>query len=251
MRKTYIAGNWKMNLDRAGARALAAAVREHVASRDEIDVGLFPAFVHLTEVAAVLESSPIRLGAQDLCDQGNGAFTGAVSAEMLCDAGVGHVLIGHSERRHVFGEQDASVHAKLARALDAGLEVVLCVGETLEERESGRTEEVVRRQLSSGLAGVEGGLSSRLTLAYEPVWAIGTGRVATPEQAQQVHSYLRGLVAGLYSESVADATRILYGGSVKPDNSAGLLGMPDIDGALVGGAALDAVAFTAIIDSGN
>jgi triosephosphate isomerase len=193
----------------------------------------------------------VRLGAQDCCEHGNGAYTGEISTEMLSDLDVGTVLAGHSERRHVFGETDERVHAKLQCALQGGLEVVLCVGETIAEREAGRTEEVVRRQLTSGLEGVAPGDLPRVTLAYEPVWAIGTGHVASPEQAQEVHAYLRGLLAGLYSESASESARILYGGSVKADNAAGLLSKPDIDGALVGGAALSAESFTAIIDSGS
>jgi triosephosphate isomerase len=251
MRKQYVAGNWKMNLDRAGARTLAAAVREHVGTRSAVDVALFPPYVYLGLVGEVLSGSPVWLGAQDVCEQPSGAFTGEVSAAMLADVGARCTLVGHSERRHVYGEHDTLVHGKVERALGAGLEVILCVGETLAEREAGRTEEVVRRQLHAALQGVSEEALARLAIAYEPVWAIGTGRNATPAQAQEVHAYLRGLVGGLYSDSTAQRIRILYGGSVKPDNAASLMGMPDIDGTLVGGASLQASAFCAILDSGR
>ncbi len=251
MRKPYVAGNWKMNLDRAGALALAGAIRSHIGSRADVDVALFPPYVYLGEVAGVLAGSPVRLGGQNVCDQLSGAFTGEISAAMLADVGASCALIGHSERRHVFGESDELVRRKVDRALVQGLEVILCVGETLEEREGGRTEEVVRRQLRAGLQGVGEKEFARLTIAYEPVWAIGTGRNATPAQAQDVHAYLRGLVGGLYSDEDAERVRILYGGSVKPDNAASLMEMPDIDGTLVGGASLQASAFCVILDSGR
>jgi len=251
VRKKLIAGNWKMNLDRRGARELAVALREHVGAGDSVDVAIFPPFVYLEELARTVAGSPLRLGAQNACDEESGAFTGEVSAAMLRDVGVQMVLLGHSERRHVYGESDELVNRKVGIALAHGLEVVLCVGETLEERVAGATEDIVSRQLARGLEGVaEAGLA-RVTLAYEPVWAIGTGRVATPEQAGEVHTYLRGVLAGLYSDPLADRTRILYGGSVNPDNAAELVAVPDVDGALVGGASLKAETFIPIIECGK
>ena len=251
MRKPYLAGNWKMNLERRSALELAQALREHVGERSDVDVAVAPAYVYLPEVIAALEGSPIRVGAQDVCDRTEGAFTGEVSAAMLKDIGCDFTIIGHSERRHVYGESDELCNTKLHRALEAGLEVILCVGETLEEREAARTEDVVRRQLAEGMAGVDRADLSRVTLAYEPVWAIGTGHTATPEQAGEVHRYLRGLWTGLFDKNSADLLRIQYGGSVKPTNAGELLAVEDIDGALVGGAALTPELFQPIIDSAS
>ena len=248
MRKPYIAGNWKMNLDRRAALALVAGLREHLARRADVDVALAPPFVYLGEVARALQGSPFRLGAQDVCDQAAGAYTGEVSAGMLKDVGARFALVGHSERRHVYGETDRLVNAKVQRALEAGLEVILCLGETLEERRANRTESVVSRQLAQGLSGVKAADLPRITLAYEPVWAIGTGQNATPEQASAVHQYLRGVLSGLYDEAAAGATRIQYGGSVSPANARAILASPDIDGALVGGASLKLETFLPIID---
>ncbi len=246
-RRTYIAGNWKMNLDRRSARELALAVRDGCARLSDRDVGVFPPFVYLSEVVAALEKSGIRVGAQDVSDRPGGAFTGEVSAAMLRDVGARSAIVGHSERRHVFGQGDELINAKLGAALEAGLEVILCVGETLSEREAGQTEVVNARQLTRGLQGVSARDLERVTIAYEPVWAIGTGRNATAAQASEVHGYLRGLLGGLYDQAAAQRTRIQYGGSVKPANAAELLGAPDVDGALVGGAALEAESFLAIV----
>ena len=248
MRKPYLAGNWKMNLERSSALALASAVKEHLGDRTDVDCGIAPPYVYLPEIAALLADSPVKVGAQDVCDQAQGAFTGEVSARMLADVGCDFVLVGHSERRHVYGEGDELAGSKVARALEAGLEVILCVGETIEERRAGRTEEVIRRHLTAGLAEVERADMARVTIAYEPVWAIGTGLNATPEQAGEVHQYLRGLLGGLYDETVAAATRIQYGGSVKPDNVRELMAVPDVDGALVGGASLKPDLFLPILD---
>ena len=248
MRKPYLAGNWKMNLDRRGALELATAIREHVGDRDDVEVAVVPPFVYLPEVAEVLAGSPVRVGAQNMCAERAGAFTGEVSGAMLLDVGASFVVLGHSERRHVFGEGDALVSAKVRLALELGLDVILCIGEQLEERRRGRTEEVVRRQLSAGLEGVSQADVRRVTIAYEPVWAIGTGQTATPEQAGEVHQYLRGLVSGLYDERVGAGTRIQYGGSVKPGNVRELMAVDDVDGALVGGASLTAAEFLPIID---
>lgn len=248
MRKPYVAGNWKMNLDRRGAIELAQAVRDHRAP-EGVDVGLFPAMVHVDEIARSCASSAVKVGGQNCSDELEGAFTGEVSARMLKDLGCDVVLLGHSERRHVYGETDAFIARKVRRALDEGLDVMLCVGETIEERRAGDTETVCRTQLLAGLEPVSRDEMARVTVAYEPVWAIGTGETATPEQAGAVHSYLRGVVAGKFDDDVANALRILYGGSVKPANAAELMAVADIDGALVGGAALRPDTFLPIIDA--
>lgn len=249
MRTPFVAGNWKMNLDRRAAHELAVAVRDH--SANGVDVGLFPTFVHLDEVTRATAGSHIHVGGQNCSDEASGAFTGETSASMLADIGATWVLLGHSERRHVYGETDAFISAKVHRALGDGLSVMLCVGETIEERRDGRTETVCRDQLAAGLQGVDRALLGRIAIAYEPVWAIGTGETASPEQAGAVHTYLRGVLAGLYDDDAAQAMRILYGGSVKPANAAELMAVPDIDGALVGGAALKPETFLPIIDAAS
>ena len=249
LRTPYVAGNWKMNMDRRSAVELAEAIRGHAA--DGVDVGLFPAMLHVDEVARVCAGSHVRVGAQNCSDEPSGAFTGEVSAAMVKDVGARVVLLGHSERRHVYGETDAFINAKVTRALSEGLEVMLCVGETIEERRDGRTEDVCRTQLVAGLEGVSRGDLERVSVAYEPVWAIGTGETATPEMAGAVHTYLRGIAAGLHDEDAAQALRILYGGSVKPANAAELMAVPDIDGALVGGASLRPDTFLPIIDAAS
>ncbi len=248
MRKPYLAGNWKMNLDRRSALDLASALREHVGDRTDVEVAVAPAFVYIDEVVRALAGSPIKVGAQNMCDESSGAFTGEISAAMLVNVGADLVVLGHSERRHIYGETDELVNAKVHAALAGDLDVILCVGETIEEREAGSTEEVVRTQLTVGLEGVEDSLMERVTLAYEPVWAIGTGHTASPAQAGEVHQYLRGMLTGLYDDKVAEACRIQYGGSVKPSNVAELMAVPDVDGALVGGASLKPEAFLPIID---
>mgnify|MGYP001438243318 CR=1 FL=1 len=247
-RKPYIAGNWKMNLDRKSAIGLVQTLRDRFGRRDDVIVAVFPPFVYLDEIVRTLAGSPIRVGAQNCCDEAGGAFTGEVSAAMLLDVGCDAVILGHSERRALYGEGDELINAKVRRALETGLEVILCVGETLEEREASRTEEVVRRQLHGGLSGVSEEQLEHLTIAYEPVWAIGTGRTASPAQAEEVHAYLRGLLSSLYSELAAETLRIQYGGSVKAENAAELLSQPDVDGALVGGASLQAAGFLSILD---
>jgi triosephosphate isomerase len=248
MRKPYIAGNWKMNLDRKSALGLAAALRESIGHRADIDVAVFPPHVYIDEVARALRGSPIRVGAQNCCDQTVGAFTGEISASMLLDVGAAIVILGHSERRHVYGESSELVNHKVHAAIDAGLDVILCVGEKLEEREAHRTEEVVSEQLTTGLEGLDAQDMRRVTIAYEPVWAIGTGRNATPAQAGEVHAYLRGVIAGLFADPVAESVRIQYGGSVKPSNVRELMAVPDVDGCLVGGASLQAETFLPLIE---
>ena len=249
MRKPYIAGNWKMNLERRSALGLVSALRERAGAREDLDVAVFPPFVYLGEVVQALSGSRIQVGAQNCCDQPSGAFTGEVSAAMLADIGVHSVILGHSERRHVYGESDALVNAKLLVALGAGLDVILCVGETLDERNQKLTEKVIGRQLTAGLKGVANRDLGRLTVAYEPVWAIGTGLNATPQQASSAHAYLRGVFAGLYQDAQAERLRIQYGGSVKPSNAREILSAPDVDGCLVGGASIQAESFLGILES--
>ncbi|MGD9645726.1 MAG: triose-phosphate isomerase [Pirellulales bacterium] len=252
MRRPLIAGNWKMNLDRAAASALAIDVVAGCAGRAGVDVVLCPPFVYLPAVAEALAGSAIGLGAQDLYHEASGAFTGEVSAAMLLDVGCQWVIIGHSERRQLFGETDASVLAKVRAALAAEhnghkLTPIVCVGETLAEREAGQTQEVIQRQFAGSLGELSDEEIARVVLAYEPVWAIGTGRVATPEQAEEVHADLRKQVADRYNASIAGEMCVLYGGSVKPDNARQLFAQTNVDGALVGGASLKAADFLGII----
>lgn len=254
MRRLMIAGNWKMNTTMASARDLAGGIARGLSS-DRVDVLVAPPFPYLAEVRDALAGTSIHLAAQNVyCvapDEKNpGAFTGEVAVPMLVDVGCSHVILGHSERRHVFGETDELINRKVQGALDGGLLVILCVGELLEEREAGQTEAVLDCQLDGGLAAVSDEQFGRVLIAYEPVWAIGTGKTATPEQAQQVHTHIRNRLAERYNANLAENARILYGGSVKPGNAGELLGCPDIDGALVGGASLKADDFLAIITAG-
>ena len=246
-RVPYLAGNWKMNLDRRGALQLVSALVEAIGSDRSREVAVFPPFVYLDEVARAAAGSAVKVGGQNCCDEPYGAFTGEISVEMLCDVGAKSVVLGHSERRHVYGETDDLVNRKVRAALAGGLEVILCVGEKLEQRQAGETERVNGNQLTAGLDGVSEGDMARVTIAYEPVWAIGTGHTASPIQASEVHTYLRGVLSGLYDQRVADAVRIQYGGSVKPDNVSDLMEVPDVDGALVGGASLKAESFLKIV----
>lgn len=249
MRKPFLCGNWKMNLERKSALGLAARIREHAGARADIDVGIAPPFVYVDEIARAVAGSQIRVGAQNCCDEPHGAFTGEVSAAQLVDVGARFVILGHSERRHVYGEGDELVNRKVHAALDAGLDVILCVGETLEQRQRKETERVIGGQLTFGLREISATDLLRITIAYEPVWAIGTGLVATSAQAGTAHAYLRGVLGGLYTESLADQTRIQYGGSVKPDNVRELLAVADVDGCLVGGASLKAETFLPLLDA--
>jgi len=247
MRRQLIAGNWKMNMVRADGLALADAI---LAGADTVspdrDLLLIPPYTLLTLLAERLRKSRILLGAQDLYWETSGAFTSGISGPMIVDTGCRYVLVGHSERRDVFGDTADGLARKVRAALAAGLHVIYCVGEHLDERERGETAAVLSRQAGDVLAGLEGSLWAQVTVAYEPVWAIGTGRTATPEIAQEAHAHLRREVAALAGAHVAQAVRILYGGSVKPDNAGSLLSRPDIDGALVGGASLDAQSFLGI-----
>ena len=254
MRKNFIAGNWKMNLDRAGAVALAGVIKDkfsQIQAKNEVDVAVCPPFVYLLEVIQALAGSNIHVGAQDVYFESKGAFTGEISVEMLKDIGCQYVIVGHSERRHVIVESDELINQKLRAVLAGGLQAILCIGELLSEREANETEKVIERQLRGGLTQVEKQDISRVTIAYEPVWAIWTGKVATPDQAQQAHAFSRGIIAGLFDDSVSGAVRIQYGGSVKPSNAVELLHQPDVDGALVGGASLKIDDFMGIIEAGG
>ena len=246
-RTPCVGGNWKMNTRSADAVALAGAVVADASP--EVEVIVFPPAVYLPQVHEVVAGTSVSLGGQDVSDQSDGAWTGQVSAEMLVDVGCSHVLVGHSERRHGLEEPDAMLNAKVHAALRAGLSVMLCIGETLNEREAGTTAEVVVKQVRDDLEGVPGDSLSALTIAYEPVWAIGTGLTASPEDAQEVHALVRETVGSLYDVPSADALRILYGGSVKPSNADELFSQEDIDGGLIGGASLDAEQFKAIVDA--
>lgn len=251
MRKPFIAGNWKMNMDSGSSVSLASGIAEgsaDVAGRG-VDVAVCPPFVYLQSVVEAVSSSNVAVGAQDLYHEEKGAFTGEISAAMLKDVGCTYVLCGHSERRHVIGETDELVNNKVRGAIAGGLLPILCVGELQSEREAGETEAVVRRHVRGGLAGLGTEQMGAVTIAYEPVWAIGTGLTATPQQAQEVHSFIRNLLNELYDSQVAEETRIQYGGSAKPDNAAELLACPDIDGLLVGGASLKTDDFLAIIQA--
>jgi len=250
-RKPFVGGNWKMNLHGDEAVALAKALAESFTTTDKVDVAICPAFPYLQAVGQTLceAGSEIKLGAQDFYIEPNGAFTGEVSLSMLKDVGCKVVLVGHSERRHVIGESDALINEKTLAALEADLEVILCIGEKIEQRESGKTDFVNFGQTCLGLAGVSAEQMSKVTIAYEPVWAIGTGKTASKEDAQAAHKAIRGCLKDIYGQSVADAVRIQYGGSCKPGNAKELFGQADIDGGLIGGAALKADDFTAILEA--
>ena len=247
MRKRIIAGNWKMNKTVTEAAELARAVVGQMTAATETDVVLCPPFTDLTAVAAAIAGTPVKLGGQNLHWEEKGAFTGEISAAMLISAGCNYVIIGHSERRQYFGETDETVNLKVKAALKAGLIPILCVGETLAERQADVTAAVVERQVRAALQGLTDAQVAGLVIAYEPVWAIGTGVVATTAQAQEVHALIRTLVGKLYNVQVAAALRIQYGGSMKPDNAGQLLAQKDIDGGLIGGASLDARSFLDIV----
>jgi triosephosphate isomerase len=247
MRTPFVIGNWKMNGTLAESRALTTALREGLKRPRGVEVAVCPPFTALTTVADLLAGGPIALGAQNCHDEAAGAHTGEISPVMLVEIGCRLVLLGHSERRKELGETDEQINRKVAAALAHGLLPVLCVGETAEERRQGLTFTTVEGQLRAGLAGLDQAAIGKTVLAYEPVWAIGTGVNATPAQAAEVHGYLRGLVSELASKEVAQALRILYGGSVKAENADALLAETEIDGALVGGASLNAQGFIGIV----
>ena len=246
IRKKIIAGNWKMNKSAADAGSLAADIKIELAACREVDVVLCPPFTAMKTVGDVLADTSIKLGAQNMHWESEGAYTGEISAGMLRDLYCHYVILGHSERRGYFHETDEEVNRKVKAGLAASLVPIVCVGETLDEREAGNAEAVVRRQLVGSLAGLGDDLKT-VVVAYEPVWAIGTGRTATPEQAQAMHAHVRRVVAEMADEGVAAAVRIQYGGSMKPGNARELLGQPDIDGGLIGGAALEARLFVEIV----
>jgi triosephosphate isomerase len=246
-RPKFIAGNWKMYTSRTNAKELAAAVANGLPSQSKTRVAICPPFPWLTSISDTIKNTPVALGAQNCHFEKEGAFTGEVSPQMLLDAGCTYVIVGHSERRHGFCETDALLNKKVRAALAAGLSVIFCVGELLGEREANQTEAVLDSQLSSGLSDIPAEQLGNLVVAYEPVWAIGTGKVATNDQAQEAHAFIRRKVSELYGENAASSLLIQYGGSVKPDNAAGLLSQPDVDGALVGGASLKADSFLAIV----
>ncbi|MBR4985280.1 MAG: triose-phosphate isomerase [Proteobacteria bacterium] len=247
MRKPFIAGNWKMNNTRAAAKELVSALKPLVADVKDVEIAVAPTFTCLQDVAEILKGSNIELSAQNISYAVSGAYTGEISADMLKDVGCTHAIIGHSERRQYFGETDEGVAKRVRAALDNGIVPIVCVGESLAERESGKTFDVVLGQIVNGLASVKKEEAATVVIAYEPVWAIGTGKTATPDQAQEVHAAIRAKLAELFGAENADAMRLQYGGSVKASNAKELLGQKDIDGALVGGASLKAADFAAII----
>ncbi len=248
MRKPVIAGNWKLFKTIPEAVAMLGELKPLVSGNTAVEMVVAPVFTALSKAAGMLAGSNINLSAQDCYWESEGAFTGEVSPELLKDAGCSHVIIGHSERRQFFGETDATVNRKVKAALAGDLVAIVCVGETLAEREGGTTFKVIERQVAGALDGLAADVLSRVIVAYEPVWAIGTGKTASEEQAQEVHAFIRNLVSRLYGADVAGGLRILYGGSVKPENIKGLMSQDDIDGALVGGASLKAASFADIVN---
>ncbi len=247
MRKPLIAGNWKLNKTLAEAEALTRDLVQELAEVGDTEIIIAPVFTALSRVAELCEGSPLKLAAQNCYPQETGAFTGEVSPLMLKDVGCSAVIVGHSERRQLLGESDALINQKVKKTLETGLTAILCIGETLDERDSGAMLEVLTTQVTGGLAGLSSSQMKQVVIAYEPVWAIGTGQTASDEQAQEAHSFIRGLVQGIFDPQTAAACRILYGGSVKPDNVDGLMAQDDIDGALVGGASLKAEDFCRIV----
>lgn len=248
----FIAGNWKMNTDVPEGRRLARSIVEGLEERggayEAVDLAVCPPFVHLPVVREVLAGAPVAVGAQDMHAEDEGAFTGDISAPMLSSVGCQYVILGHSERRQYYGETDSDVHQKVQQAHDSDLVPIVCVGETLEQRQAGDAEDVVRGQMDGALAEVEVRAPNQLVVAYEPVWAIGTGESATPSQAQSMHALIRDDLADRFGAEVAGGIEILYGGSMKPHNAAELTGQPDVDGGLVGSASLEADSFLGIAD---
>ncbi|MBY0589304.1 triose-phosphate isomerase [bacterium] len=249
-RRKFIAGNWKMNTSRESAVQLARQLAAHLGRVEDVDIALCPPACYLLAVHEEIAGTRLALGAQNMHHEKSGAFTGEVSPVMLCDCHCTHVIIGHSERRQFFGEDDELVNRKIIAALSHNLNPIVCVGESLDQRESGKTMEVVGTQLRHALVGVRPEQLRDVTIAYEPIWAIGTGRVASPEQAEQVHAHLRSVLTSMYGADLSMVIRIQYGGSVKGDNAAGILAQPNVDGALVGGASLKAEEFIAIVLAG-
>lgn len=250
MRKKIIAGNWKMNKDLNESQYLISKLTSGLSGKQvNCEVIICPPFTSLSEAYSLIKNTPVRLGAQNMYFEESGAFTGEISAKMLKSVGCEYVIIGHSERRFIFRETDGFINEKLKSALDSGLKPIFCVGETLEEREAGKEKEVLNKQLSEGLDEISVNQMKNIIIAYEPVWAIGTGKTATPTQAQEMHNFIRIYIKDDFTEEVADQLIIQYGGSVKPENARDLLAQKDIDGALVGGACLNADSFISIIES--
>jgi len=248
MRKKVIAGNWKMNNDIAGTQNLITKLISGLSGLNyNCDIIVCPPFTSLSEAFSLLKNTPVKLGAQNVYYEDSGAFTGEISPLMLKSTGCEYVIIGHSERRTIFRETDEMINKKIIKSLERGLKVIFCIGETLEEREKGVTMDIVKRQVTEGLRNISEEKMKEIIVAYEPVWAIGTGRNATPQQAEEVHAFIRKLTGSLYSSQTAENLIIQYGGSVKPDNARELLSQSDIDGALVGGACLKAESFIEII----
>lgn len=247
MRRPFIAGNWKMNLDLEASVALAEGLAREMEGIDHVDTAVCPPSVYLQPVGKALTGSKVALGAQNMYHQEGGAFTGELSGAMLMDVGCKYVILGHSERRHIFNESSDDVNVKVHAALAGGLTPIVCLGELLTQREAGQTSQVVRRQFEGSVSGLTAQQMKTVVIAYEPVWAIGTGQVATPDQAEEVHLDLRKVLEERYNKEVADVVRIQYGGSVKPDNAGELFARPNIDGALVGGASLKVDVFMGII----
>ena len=250
IRKKLIAGNWKMNKTSSDAISLVQEIVNEVGRSNDVDVVVCPPFTSLEVVGKAIEGSSIKLGAQNMHHEANGAYTGEISASMLRSIFTSYVILGHSERRTYFHETDAFINQKVLAALKNQLKPILCVGETLAERESSSTLKVVQTQLEANLEGVSKDLATSVVIAYEPVWAIGTGKVATTAQAQEVHAFIRSLLVKLFGDAVAQKVRILYGGSMKPSNAPELLSQTDIDGGLIGGAALEARSFVDLIKAG-
>jgi triosephosphate isomerase len=248
MRRLLIAGNWKMNLNLAKSVALAEGLKDAAKNRTDIDIAVCPPAIYVQPVGVALAGSNIGLGAQDVYFEKEGAFTGEISTEMLVDIGCKYVILGHSERRHILHESSELINQKVVAALKAGLTPILCVGELLSEREAGVTDVVIRRQFDGSLSNVSAEQMKKVVIAYEPVWAIGTGKVATPDQAEEVHVSIRDLITERYGKEIADVVRIQYGGSVKAENAKDILLKPNVDGALVGGASLKVDAFMGIIN---
>ena len=247
MRRPFIAGNWKLNQTIAESRDLAHQLVDNLAGVEDRDIVVAPVFTALSTVAEVIKNSPIQLAAQNCYPQTQGAFTGEVSPLLLQDVGCNYLILGHSERRQLMGETDSFINLKLLKTLEVGLNPILCIGETLQEREDKQMLQVLTRQIKGGLDTLTAEQMAGVVIAYEPIWAIGTGKTATDDQAQDAHAFIRNLIREVFNTEVATATRILYGGSVKPDNVDGLLAQEDIDGALVGGASLKVEDFTRIV----
>jgi len=252
MRRFLVAGNWKMNTTRASGEELAGALATRVAAGEAgVEVLVCPPYTYLSCISDKVQGSAVQVGAQDVYFEASGAFTGEIAVDMLKDVGCGAVILGHSERRHVLGETDEIINKKAKAAIAGGLKVVLCVGELLSEREAGQTETVLDTQMAGGLADISEADAKDLVIAYEPVWAIGTGVTASPDQAESAHAHLRKWIASRYSPAFSEQIQILYGGSVKPDNAEELMGQTNVDGALVGGASLKPDLFIPIIDAAS